>query len=119
MPWRVDVENRNLEIMVPPRQRIDGRVELVDIPKRVVVEPRHAAAAPEAKHGDRQGSAAQRCQRQDAHTPCSHAIQLRDGVGEDADEAVGELVGGLGREEQRVDVVVEAEIIGAGADDVE
>lgn len=76
MPWRVDVENRNLEIMVPPRQRIDGRVELVDIPKRVVVEPRHAAAAPEAKHGDRQGSAAQRCQRQDAHTPCSHAIQL-------------------------------------------
>ena len=43
----------------------------------------------------------------------------RDGVAEDGDEAVGELVGGLGLEEQGVDVVVLDEVAGAGADDVQ
>ena len=38
---------------------------------------------------------------------------------EDADEAVGELVGGLRLVEERVDVVVLHEVAGAGADDVE
>jgi hypothetical protein len=43
----------------------------------------------------------------------------RDGVAEDADEAVGELVGGLGLEEERVDVVVLDEVARAGANDVQ
>lgn len=41
------------------------------------------------------------------------------GVFEDADEAVGELVGGLGLVEERIDVVILDEIAGTGADDVQ
>lgn len=46
-------------------------------------------------------------------------MNYRDGVAEDGDEAVGELVGGLGLEEEGVDVVVLDEVAGACADDVE
>jgi hypothetical protein len=116
---RVDVEDGDLEVRVPPRQRVHGGVHLPVEALRVAVEPGHApgGAVPEQRDGRRQ--AAQRRQRRDADAARPHAVELLHGAAEDGHEAVGELVGRLRLEQQRVYVVVLHEVAGAGADDVQ
>jgi len=73
---RVDVEDGDLEVGVPPLERPDGGVQLLVEGLGVAVEPRHARVLALAVQPDGRRQAAQRRHGRDADPPRSQPVQL-------------------------------------------
>jgi hypothetical protein len=73
---RVDVEDGELEVGVPPLERLDGGVQLGVEGLGVAVEPRHARSLAVAVQPDGRRQAAQRRHGRDADPPRPQPVQL-------------------------------------------